>query len=680
MAPSLRTLLLDDLPAPLLLAALSVRLASSLLTLTYAAPDEYWQGPEVAHWLVFGVGARTWEWGASAALRSFTHPLLLAVLAYAPVRALEAVGALALPTPWLRTHFAQGLALPLLWLAPRLVHAALTLLCDLATFALALRAHGPHVASLALCAQLCNFFSLFAGARPLSNGLEASLCTTALLLWRQALAAEELLAVAQRKEGSSRGASARPGTVLCGVLAGLAFAVRPTAAIYWALVAACALGRVGPAGLWRVGVARGALPAALATLALTAALDSTLYGAPTLPWLNFFTANALSGVGSLYGTHGAAWYLYSGLPMLLGAQLLPLLLSLLLMGGAPWESREGLFIAAGFTAALSCIAHKEHRFLLPILPLLSIEVARGLWGAAPFLGLSAGPLRSRQQVQPPPRLWLAAALGIPALASAAAALYLNTVHQRGSVAVAEDLARDAAAAAASANASALPFAVHLLLPCHATPLFSHLHYDVEALGLDCHPASMLGHAGGGFLEGLCATGGCCGPWGGGGEGGGPLPGLWEAKALEVSPLGLIRSAYGWHQQQQLLPRACRRLGGAGEGEGEEAAWEGPFLTSPALFVEEFSMSIPGSCGGQGAAAGARGSGPLASALRRRLPSHLVLRDVEAEAEGVAAWLVGAGFSLHRAYPQGSIKGDSHAGLHSKKVHLYKHACWEAREK
>ena len=45
---------------------------------TFFEADEFWQGPEVAHKLVFGYGHLTWEWAEG--LRSYLHPLLFAVL------------------------------------------------------------------------------------------------------------------------------------------------------------------------------------------------------------------------------------------------------------------------------------------------------------------------------------------------------------------------------------------------------------------------------------------------------------------------------------------------------------------------------------------------------------------------------------------------------------------------
>ena len=45
-----------EAPRWLFVTLLSLRLANSLIVRTYFSPDEYWQGPEVAHRLVFGTG------------------------------------------------------------------------------------------------------------------------------------------------------------------------------------------------------------------------------------------------------------------------------------------------------------------------------------------------------------------------------------------------------------------------------------------------------------------------------------------------------------------------------------------------------------------------------------------------------------------------------------------------
>lgn len=79
----------------LTVALCTTRVLLASLLQTSFVPDEYWQGPEVAHALAFSDGlagqdradsALTWEW--RAALRGGTHPLLYALL----YRALAAVG------------------------------------------------------------------------------------------------------------------------------------------------------------------------------------------------------------------------------------------------------------------------------------------------------------------------------------------------------------------------------------------------------------------------------------------------------------------------------------------------------------------------------------------------------------------------------------------------------------
>ncbi len=45
------------------------RLANVFFLGTWVAADETWQSSEVAHWLVFGYGHLSWEWGKDAAIR-----------------------------------------------------------------------------------------------------------------------------------------------------------------------------------------------------------------------------------------------------------------------------------------------------------------------------------------------------------------------------------------------------------------------------------------------------------------------------------------------------------------------------------------------------------------------------------------------------------------------------------
>src|SRR5882762_4658639 len=62
---------------PLHLAlALVVRVSVALCTRTFFQPDEYFQSLEVAHRVVFGYGALTWEWLSPRPIRSILYPAL----------------------------------------------------------------------------------------------------------------------------------------------------------------------------------------------------------------------------------------------------------------------------------------------------------------------------------------------------------------------------------------------------------------------------------------------------------------------------------------------------------------------------------------------------------------------------------------------------------------------------
>ena len=56
--------------------ALTIRVAIALVTSTFFQPDEYFQGLEPAHFLVFGYGDLTWEWTSKPPIRSIIYPAL----------------------------------------------------------------------------------------------------------------------------------------------------------------------------------------------------------------------------------------------------------------------------------------------------------------------------------------------------------------------------------------------------------------------------------------------------------------------------------------------------------------------------------------------------------------------------------------------------------------------------
>ncbi|CEP11954.1 hypothetical protein [Parasitella parasitica] len=138
------------------------RLLNAYYTRTYDNPDEYWQGHEVAHELVFGNGYLTWEWREK--IRSFLHPITIA-LAYKVVQLLGLQN----------TH--------VLVAAPRYFQATLAAVADVATYTLAKKVIGNDIALSMLFTTLCSWFNFQMAARTLSNSMEMVFTIIALNYW-----------------------------------------------------------------------------------------------------------------------------------------------------------------------------------------------------------------------------------------------------------------------------------------------------------------------------------------------------------------------------------------------------------------------------------------------------------------------------------------------------------------
>lgn len=107
------------------LICLIFRYINAYFTRTYDNPDEYWQGQEVAHNLVFGYGYMTWEWKEK--IRSFAHPLTVAIV-YKILNFLNLDGT------------------ELLVYLPRYFQASLAAVADLSTYTLSKKIFGDSIA------------------------------------------------------------------------------------------------------------------------------------------------------------------------------------------------------------------------------------------------------------------------------------------------------------------------------------------------------------------------------------------------------------------------------------------------------------------------------------------------------------------------------------------------------
>lgn len=403
------------------------RLCNARVVRTFFNADEFWQGPEIAHKIVYGYGHATWEW--SARLRGYAHPLLYAAV-YA---AGDAVG---LRSAWFTTN------------APRWLHAFVAAAHDAACFRLAKRFHGDACARWAVFLRLVNWFVFFCETRSFSNCVEACLTTWALVYWPlEAL-------------GSGVGGARRRRRAVA--LAALSCVIRPTSGVLWVALGARTLLTTRDA-TWsekaRFAAADVAPTVSLVFFA-SACVDRLFYGEWTCVPCNFVRFNVFGGGSAIYGAHPWHWYLTQGYPAVMGT-MTPAALSGFLRNrrAAPHAFVVTFWTIFGYSLA----AHKEFRFLLPC-------VSASIVSAASTMSAST-PSRRRR-----------VAVAFVVVTNVIAGAYTSVWHQAGTIAVMPYIARLARTADLTRNGGVL-FAT----PCHQTPFYSHVHADVAMSFLDCSP-------------------------------------------------------------------------------------------------------------------------------------------------------------------------------------------------
>ena len=413
----------------LFLLFLSVRTLMALLSVSFYVPDETWQSVEIAHGLVWpGKSYKTWEWDHG--LRSYLHPVL-----FVPV--FELLKLLKIDSVYLVST------------CPRLLQGVLSAFADVCFVAFFDRvfAKRPSDTKWFVFTYLTNWCLLYSGSRTLVNQLE-------LILTGAALSMFDFI------EGSKTGYIA---------IIVVSFVIRPTTAIFWLPLVLYHLGTILKSGLKNFVVAAAAdlAPPVLAALATCVAIDSWLYGRLTIvPW-NFLKFNLLMDVSSQYGTNPAHWYLTNALPtILLGPLgLVPLAGGLVLSWKEEKTHPKILSLALVWSLLVySCLGHKEHRFILPLVPLCICYIAF-------FVSKVLSKNKSYQKLF----IFVTLVTNLPLTA------YLSLVHQTGPDKVVQHLANEF-------ESSLAPGKILFLMPCHSTPFFSHFHLaNVDLRFLECPP-------------------------------------------------------------------------------------------------------------------------------------------------------------------------------------------------
>eukprot|EP01135_Chromosphaera_perkinsii_P010388 Nk52_evm60s2118 gene=Nk52_evmTU60s2118 len=426
---------------------------NALFVSTTFSPDEYWQSLEVAHYLVYGYGYLTWEW--LSAIRGIVHPLFFVVV-YEIMN--KVCG---------DECYGSGTSAAALIVVPKMVQGLISALTDWYTFKLTEKWFGRGAAKWGLFCSLISWFNFYCGVRTLANSMETCLVVIALYWWPFHINSS----LEMRKGGIRRSF----------FFVSLCCLVRPTSAILWAYFGLVYIvsTRRKMYFLFRV-----VLPFLVGSLLLSMAVDRLFYGKWTLVQLNFLNFNVFQNKGTFYGSHPFFWYFYNGFPTMLST-LLPLFIGGMIICSS--DQRVLGFSVLWYMLCFSFLGHKEFRFLYPLMPVCLAFCGTFLNELRVFergkdLKRSLKTLKSKTLSLFSFRLVLV--LGL--LGNIPLAFYFSAVHQRGTL-DAISFIRQEVYNTPDLN-SDLP--VLILMPCHSTPLYSHIHRNITVNFLTCSPIYM----------------------------------------------------------------------------------------------------------------------------------------------------------------------------------------------
>jgi GPI mannosyltransferase 3 len=308
----------------LLAIALSIRVTAAIRNSSMVHPDEVFQTLEPAHRLAYGYGVVTWEWRDG--VRSWVFPAFLASIMRA--------------TGWM----GAGSAGYLLGIAVVLSLISLTPVWF--GFVWADRVSGTNAAILVggMCAVWYELV-IFA-PRALNEVVAAHLLLPGLYLGTYAGGRGE------RKQLFIAGA-------LCGLAMSLRIQLAP--AIVFIALFLCHSN-------WRTK-SLAVFAGLVSPVILFGLVDAATWQYPFQSFVRYFWVNVVEGRSTLYGTAPWYWYLF-----LLSGHLS--LLFVLVLAGVPRSPVLGA-IALIILTSHSFLAHKEVRFLYPLMPILIVLAGLG---------------------------------------------------------------------------------------------------------------------------------------------------------------------------------------------------------------------------------------------------------------------------------------------------------------
>lgn len=322
-----------------------------------------------------------------------------------------------------------------------------------------------------LFSSLVSWFGAFSMVRTFANAQE-----TLLIIWSIALVAPEFVGQVDPPQPRYRLRSS-----LSFLLGGMAASIRFTA-----------LAAYIPMGIilaWQERSNKSSILSKILFLLSPCALfgltgigcamvvDSLFFGFWAVPFLGNFHFNVILNYADLYGAHPWHWNFTSALPVVAGLLLPFAILDMKRISQKGQGGMTNLWILVIFyLGIMSFNAHKEFRYILPILPLVCLLASQRLQA---FMGFGKKRISFVR----------AAILAAFVLANLTALLYLGLFHQSGSISANHWILEHALAKHQLTGKTDFP--IHYLTgECHSTPLHSHLHAPplvFHTRTLDCSP-------------------------------------------------------------------------------------------------------------------------------------------------------------------------------------------------
>ncbi|GAM22656.1 hypothetical protein SAMD00019534_058310, partial [Acytostelium subglobosum LB1] len=448
---------IDQSTLTFVVIALVLRCINSVLIITYFDPDEYWQSLEVAHHSVFGYGYLTWEWDVK--IRSFMHPSIYAAL-------FHLLKLLNIDTPYL------------VYITPKLLSGVAVAVCDVYLYKLANSMFGQQVAKWTLICHYMSWYTFVCLVRSYSNSIETILFVISLYYWPL----------------PGKNYRVFNNIQITVIITTIAFMIRPTTALMWLyLVPLYMLTSIRSMKQLVQFLFRDVLLAASITLAMVIVVDYCFYKEITLVPYNFLYYNIVRNFSALYGTHPFHWYFTNALPVV-AFTLLPLVIlgcqrlyTVQQRGGGGGANRLHLVGVTLVTVTLySCLAHKEFRFIFPIVPLMMIYAGYYISTSVdqqPITTIvantgTAAPAKTRG-IKNHKAILLLLLLNIPM------AMFFAHFHQRSPIDVMHYIREEISPNHQTNSTSA---SIHFIMSCHATPYQSYVHNPHLSLKiLECPP-------------------------------------------------------------------------------------------------------------------------------------------------------------------------------------------------